>query len=100
MAPRSNPKKKTKHVGMYLTEKTTYIELEYLQVIVPQSATEEQIKQLGIRLCEDGSVAFHGEAINVYDTFHECKHIDNASTDMSESAEWVLNADGEWEAVE
>jgi biopolymer transport protein ExbD len=100
MAKRSTSNEKTKHVGMYLIEKTTYIDLEYVQVLVPQSATEEQIKQLGIKLCKDGSVAFNDDPINIYETRHECRHIDNAGMDMSGSAKWVRNADGEWEAVD
>jgi hypothetical protein len=100
MSKQSNPHKKTKHVRLYVTETTTCKRQQYVEVIIPQSATKKQIEELGIQLCEDGTVYFdrHDELSN--DTNYACDGIEKASNDSTESQEWLLNAKGDWEEAD
>lgn len=100
MGQRSNPKKKTKHVGLYVSETTTCKRQRYVEVIVPQSATKKQIKQLGKQLGEEGIVDFDRHDLVDDDTTYACDGIEKAFYDITESQEWLLNAEGEWETAD
>lgn len=100
MGQRSIPKRKTKQVGLYVSETTTCKRKRYVEVLVPQSATKKQIKQLGIRLCEEGTVYFDSHDLVDDDTTYACDGIRKASNDSTESQEWLLNAEGEWETAD